>query len=105
MSNDTERDARLRLYAELGDSRQYIGPQEDEYGASALLRADVASLLQERDALAADYAQAIMALRGFIRWITDDGLPMRHVLEITEEVCAAEAILSTPRAQSVLAGA
>lgn len=47
----SERDARLRLYAEVGDSRQYIGPQDDEHAASALLRADVASLLQERDEL------------------------------------------------------
>ena len=62
MSETTERDARLRLYAELGDSRQYLGPQEDGHAASTLLRADVASLLKERDALQADYAAAVRAL-------------------------------------------
>ena len=96
MSETTERDARLRLYAELGDSRQYLGPHNDEIGARELMRADVASLLQERDALSADYAAAVRAL--------DDEAGWRAAKCHNQETCGhlSCAVLSTDRALAVL---
>ena len=111
MSNDTERDARLRLYAEFGESRQYLGPHNDEIGARELIRADVASLLKERDALAADYAQAIGALRKYahaarvVVAMKNGRINNKALREAATEIgiplkeCAH--VLSTPRAKGV----
>lgn len=98
MSNDTERDARLRLYAEVGDSRQYLGPQDDEHAARTLLRADVASLLKERDALSADYAAAVRALRNVETW---RGGAASTAPRSRYPYSVVQAVLSTQRAKEV----
>ena len=107
LQSTTERDARLRLYAELGDSRQYLGPHNDEIGARELMRADVASLLKERDALASDYAAAIMVLR-MTEWASEtEGCEEAcavcyesHAHGHSDE-CVLGAVLSTPPAKEV----